>query len=67
LEVLIHSLTIDLKFEDTTINLVDEEYGFDLLTESLTKHSFGLYANTFDVIDDDKSTVSDTKGSSDFR
>jgi len=63
---LIHSFTIDLELEDTTINLVDEEDGLDLLTESLTKHSLSLDTNTFDVIDDDESTVSDTEGSGNF-
>jgi hypothetical protein len=66
LEVLIHGLTIDLEFKDTTIDLVDEEDWLDLFTEGLTEHSFSLHANTFDVIDDDKSTISDTEGSSDF-
>jgi len=66
LEVLIHGLTIDLEFEDTTINLVDEEDGLDLLTESLTEDGLSLDANTFDVIDDDESTIGDTEGSSDL-
>ena len=32
----------------------------------MTEYSLGLDANTFDVIDDYKCTVSDTKGSGDF-
>jgi hypothetical protein len=63
---LIHGLTIDLEFEDTTINLVDEKNWLDLLTEGLTKNGLSLDANTFDVIDDDEGTVSDTEGSSDL-
>jgi hypothetical protein len=66
LEVLIHVLTIDLELKDTAIYFVDEQNGLDLLTKSLTEYSLGLDANTFDVIDDDKCTVSDTKGSGDF-
>jgi len=66
LEVLIHGLTINLEFHDTTINLVDEKNGLNLLTKSLTKHSLGLHTDTFDVIDDDEGTISDTKGSSDL-
>jgi hypothetical protein len=66
LEVLIHGLTINLEFKDTTIDLVDEEDWLDLLTEGLTEHSLSLHANTFDVIDDDEGTISDTECSSDF-
>jgi len=65
-EVLIHGLTIDLEFEDTSIDFVDHEYGLDLFSESLTEDSLGLDANTFDVIDDDESTIGNTKGGSDF-
>lgn len=65
-EVLIHSLTIDLELEDTTINLVDEEDGLNLFTKSLTKNSLSLDTNAFDVIDDDECTVSDTEGSGNF-
>jgi hypothetical protein len=66
LEVLIHGLTINLEFEDTTINLVDEKNWLDLFTEGLTEDGLGLDANTFDVIDDDEGTVSDTESSSDL-
>jgi hypothetical protein len=63
---LIHGLTIDLEFEDTTINLVDEKNWLDLLTKSLTKNGLSLDTNTFDVIDDDEGTVSNTESSSDL-
>ena len=66
MEVLIHGLAIDLEFEDTTINLVDEKNWLDLFTKSLTEHGLGLDANTFDVIDDDEGTVSNTEGSCDL-
>jgi len=66
LEVLIHGLTIDLELEDTSINLVDEEDGLDFLSEGLSKHGLGLYANTFDVIDDDKGSVGNTESGGDF-
>jgi hypothetical protein len=66
LEVLIHGFAIDLKFKDTTIDFVNKEDWFDLFSESLTKNSFCLDANTFDVIDDDKSAISNTKSSCDF-
>merc|ERR1712165_468552 len=66
LEVLVHGLTIDLELKDTSVDLVDHHDGLDLLAEGLTEDSLGLHANTFDVIDDDKSTICDTKGSCDF-
>jgi len=65
-ELLIHGLTINLKFEDTSINLVDHENWDDLLTESLSEDSLGLYGSTFDIVDDDKSTISNSEGSGDF-
>jgi hypothetical protein len=63
---LVHSFTIDLKFKDTTIYFVNKENWFDFFTKSLTKYSLSLNANTFDVIDDDKSAISNTKSSCDF-
>jgi hypothetical protein len=66
LEVLIHGLTINLELKDTTIDLIDEKNWLNLLTEGLTKNCFGLHANTFNVIDDDKCAISDTESSSDF-
>jgi hypothetical protein len=67
LEVLIHGLTIDLQLEDTSVDLVDHHDWLDLLSEGLTENSLSLHADTFDVIDDDEGTISDTKGSSDLR
>jgi hypothetical protein len=66
LELLIHVLTLDLELKDTSVNLVDEEDGLDLLTECLSKHGFGLHADTLDVIDDDESTIGDSESSCDF-
>jgi hypothetical protein len=66
LEVLVHGLAINLELEDTAINLVNKKDGLDLLTEGLTEYGFGLNADTFDVIDNDESAVSDTEGGSDF-
>ena len=65
-ELLIHGLTINLKFEDTSINLVDHENWDDFLTESLSEDGLGLYGSTFDIVDDDKGTISNSEGSSDF-
>ena len=58
---LIHQLKED------TIHLVHHEHGLDTFTKSLTEHSLGLDTNTFDAIDDDEGTISDTKGSSHLR
>jgi hypothetical protein len=60
-EGLIQILLGDLEFEKSAVDLVDNDNWLDTLTESLTKHSLGLHAHTFDSVDDDKSTVSDTK------
>jgi len=65
-ELLIHGLTINLKFEDTSINLVNHENWDDLFTEGLSEDGLGLYGSTFDIVDDDKGTISDSEGSGDF-
>jgi hypothetical protein len=65
-EVLVHGLTVNLKFEDTSVNLVDHEDWLDLLGKSLSQDSLGLDRNTLDVIDDDKCTISDSESSGDF-
>jgi len=66
LEVLVHGLSIDLELEDSTIDFVDHHNWLDLLSEGLSEDSLGLDANTFDVIDDNESSISDTEGSGDF-
>mmetsp|Transcript_10273 Transcript_10273/g.8825 ORF Transcript_10273/g.8825 Transcript_10273/m.8825 type:complete len:696 (-) Transcript_10273:337-2424(-) len=66
-EVLIHTFTISLEFENGSINLVDHENGSDLFTHSLSKDSLGLDTNTFDTIDDDESTIGDSESSGNFR
>jgi len=66
LKVLIHGLAVNLEFKDSTIDLVDEKDWLNLFTEGLTENSFCLHANTFDVIDNDEGTISDTESSSDF-
>ena len=67
LEVLVHGLTIDLELQDASVNLVDHHDGLDLLGKSLTEDSLSLHANTLDVIDDDKSAISDTESGSNLR
>jgi hypothetical protein len=66
-KVLVHLFRFELEFEETTIQLVNGEDGYDTFSQSLTKDSFSLYANTFYDIDDDQTTISNTEGSSYFR
>ena len=66
LELVVHGLTINLKLEDTSINLVDHEYWLNLFSESLSQHGLGLDGDTLNVIDDDESTIGDSEGSGDF-
>jgi hypothetical protein len=66
-EVLVQILLLELEFEERTIDLVDDDDWLDALTKSLSKHSLSLHAHTFDSIDDDESTVSDTESCRDLR
>ena len=66
-EVLVHVLTVDLELEDGAVNLVDDQDWLDFLTESLTQHSLSLNSDALDVVDDDESTVGDTKGGGNLR
>jgi len=65
-EFLIHGLTINLLFEDTSINLVNNENWDNLLTESLSEDGLGLYGSTFDIVDDDEGTIGNSEGGGDF-
>ena len=67
LEVLVHGFTIDLELQDASVNLVDHHDGLDLLGKGLTEDSLGLHADTLDVIDDDKSAISDTESGGNLR
>jgi len=63
---LVHSFTIDLKFKDATIDLVNKQNWLNFFSEGLTEYGLSLNANTFDVINDDEGAVSDTESSCDF-
>ena len=56
-----------MKLKKRTIDLVDDHDWLDTLAESLTEHGLCLDTNTFDTVDDNESTVSDTESSCDFR
>jgi len=66
-EVLVGLFGVFLKLKKKTIDLVKKEDGLHTLTKSLTKHSLGLHTHTLDAIDDNESTISNTKGSSNLR
>ena len=67
LELVVHGLSINLKFEDTSINFIDHEYWLNLFSECLSQHGLSLDGDTLNVIDDDESTIGDSEGSGDFR
>lgn len=66
-EVLVAFFGVSVQFEENTIKFVDKKDGFNAFSNGLTKDSFRLDAHAFDAINDDKSTVCDTKGGCDFR
>mmetsp|Transcript_8020 Transcript_8020/g.11512 ORF Transcript_8020/g.11512 Transcript_8020/m.11512 type:complete len:533 (-) Transcript_8020:258-1856(-) len=66
-ESLVKLFSRKLKFEESTVNLVNHENGADTLTNGLTEDGLGLDTDTINSVDNNKSTISNTKGSSDFR
>jgi len=66
-EALVGLLLSQLKFENSTIQLVHHQYWLDSLTKGLSQHSLSLDTDSFDAIDDDQGTIGNTKGSSDLR
>lgn len=65
-EVLVQVFLGELELEQSAVDLVNDDNRLDALTESLTEHSLGLDANTFDGVNDNKSTIGDTESSRDF-
>jgi hypothetical protein len=65
-EVLVQILLLQLQFEESAVDLVDDDDGLDTLTKSLTQHRLGLHAHAFDGVDDDEGAVSDTQRGSDL-
>lgn len=66
-EVGVKGLLVKLELEKGTIDLVDNQDGLDTLSKGLAKHSLSLHRDTFNGVDDDESTISNTESSSDFR
>jgi hypothetical protein len=67
LERLVHVLRLHTKLHNGSVDLVDHEDRLDAFLHSLSEDSLSLNANSFNTIYNDKSTISDSKGSSDFR
>src|SRR2546421_10405367 len=65
-ERLIEILLSNLKLEQSTINLVDDDDRLDSLAKGLSEHCFGLHTDTFNAVNDDKSAISDSKSGSDL-
>jgi len=55
-----------LQFEESAVDLVDDDDRLDTLTKCLSEYSLGLDANAFHAVDNYKRAVGDTKGSCDF-
>lgn len=66
-EGLVEVLLGDLQFEQSTVNLVDDQDGLDTLRQGLTQDGLSLDTDTRDTVDDDQGTVSDTESGRDLR
>lgn len=61
-EGLVEILLLDLKFEQSTVDLVDDDDGLDTLTQSLSQNSLRLHAHAFDTVHHDESAVGNSQG-----
>lgn len=66
-EGLVEILLGNLKFEQSTVDLVDDQDRLDTLGQGLTQDGLGLDTDTLNAVDDDQGTVSDTESGSDLR
>jgi hypothetical protein len=64
---LVSFFTVEHKLEEATVKLVDSHNRLNAFTERLTKHGFGLHADTFDAINNDERTIGNTERSSHLR
>mmetsp|Transcript_14448 Transcript_14448/g.20081 ORF Transcript_14448/g.20081 Transcript_14448/m.20081 type:complete len:247 (-) Transcript_14448:97-837(-) len=64
---LITFLRIILQFKKDTVHLVHHQNGFNSFRKGLAQHSLRLHTNTLHTINNDKSAVSHTESSSNFR
>ena len=65
-EGLVKILLGDLQFEESTIDLVDDDNRLDTFTKSLSQNGLGLHADTFDGVNDNQSAIRNSQGRSDF-
>mmetsp|Transcript_9074 Transcript_9074/g.13552 ORF Transcript_9074/g.13552 Transcript_9074/m.13552 type:complete len:423 (+) Transcript_9074:1110-2378(+) len=63
-ESLVKLLSGELKFQNSTVDLVDHQNGAHTFANSLTKYCLGLYTHSINGIDNDQSSISNTEGSS---
>ena len=66
LEGLVKVFLLNLELEESTVDLVYNDDGFDAFCESLAQDGFRLDANTFDTVDDHEGTVRDSEGGGDL-
>ena len=67
MEELAEGFLADLEFDKSTVNSVDDSDGLATLCKRLVEYDPGPYADAFDAIGDDKSTIGDTESSRDSR
>jgi hypothetical protein len=65
-EVLVHGFSINLELENGSVNFVDHKYWFNLFTESLSQDCLSLHSDTFNVVDDDESTIGYSESGGNF-
>lgn len=66
-ERLVQVLLGSLQLQEGSVNLVDNDNWLDSLTQSLSQHGFGLDTDTFNTVDDNQSTVSNSQSGGDLR
>jgi len=64
--LLVQLLGLDLELEEGTVNLVDDDDGFDTFGKSLSEYCLGLDADALNTVDDDQSTIGDTESGGDL-
>ncbi|KAL2529328.1 Uncharacterized protein Fot_21929 [Forsythia ovata] len=62
LECLISFFSINLELKEKPVHLVNRQERSNPFSKSLSEDSFSLDAHTFNTVNHDKSTISDTKG-----
>jgi hypothetical protein len=66
-ERLVQVLLGDLQLKQSSVNLVDDNNWLDSLTKSLTQDGLGLDTDTFNTVNNDQSTISNTQSGGNLR